>query len=934
MQGEVLGTSTQVGYVTQDELTAEINDLRALIYQLAPSTTTALTNPQIAANGNGVYFGEAAAPVTQLSASTLTGLTAAEIPDLSGTYLPLTGGSLTGALYVPTLSASSTSYNVFAANDASTTLLSNFGTAYFGGTATTTIDSAGNVVLPATAKLTAPYASSTALTVSGTGYFAALGGTAFSSLSTNYLPKWNGGTWVNSLLYDSSSALGIGTTSPFATLSIAGTAGGTQNLFAISTSTVGFATSTALRISSNGNLHFLNGAGIDIGNGITPPGNGLIVAGNVGIGTTTPSFSLSVAGNVSIGNISNSVADGAASKYALDVVNNTSPFLARFASENVTSVQYPFLVVDQYHNGFGGGPQISMRNWAGNTSSPGGVLPSGTLLGEYLWEGPTTADGTIWSQWAGIEAYSDEASSPTNTGTHIGFYVNDLGGSVNGNSSVERMRIAPNGIGIRTGAPAYQLDVKGFGRISTTTFTGSGLNDLTPSGTWTGTDVSTDTYTIIIDSTGTPDTFEWQKNGGAFTTGVAITGAVQIPTDGVRIKFTSTTGHTLGDQWVITVTPVSPFGIQNAAGTRSFVITNAGNVGISTSSPTANAGFSVATTTYFANNVGVGTTKPYARLSVWGSDAASSTLAFNVVNSASTTVFAVFDGGNAQLSGTLTQSSDQRLKTNIQSLDASDTLALIDQLNPVAFNWIDPDQGSGPQVGFIAQDVQKIFPELVSTTSATALTPGGTLGLNYIGLISPIVSAIQALSGEVQSLISEVQGFAQSFTSNTITFNNELCTKKSDGTPICITGDQLAALLATQGSASNASTQGSDSVANQSQSPAQQSPAAGSNPPESVTQTEGATTTPTTPPTITINGDNPAIITVGDSYADLGATVSDMGSGQAGDTNLGLQTFLNGTLVSNIVIDTSQVATDTDGLTATSTRTVLIEATAATPTDQ
>ena len=33
---------------------------------------------------------------------------------------------------------------------------------------------------------------------------------------------------------------------------------------------------------------------------------------------------------------------------------------------------------------------------------------------------------------------------------------------------------------------------------------------------------------------------------------------------------------------------------------------------------------------------------------------------------------------------------------------------------------------------------------------------------------------------------------------------------------------------------------------------------------------------PDTPPTITINSDNPVIITVGDSYADLGATVSDM----------------------------------------------------------
>jgi hypothetical protein len=213
--------------------------------------------------------------------------------------------------------------------------------------------------------------------------------------------------------------------------------------------------------------------------------------------------------------------------------------------------------------------------------------------------------------------------------------------------------------------------------------------------------------------------------------------------------------------------------------------------------------------------------------------------------------------------------------------------------------------------------VQAIFPELVSTTSATALTPGGTLGLNYIGLISPIVSAIQALSGKVQNLVAEVQRFAQSFTSETITATNELCVNKSDGLPDCITGDQLAALLAGQPPQSS------------SPSPASSSP-----------NSDSTTSTPDIPPTVTINGDNPAILNVGGSYAD--ATVSDTGPGPAGESNLGYQTFLNGTLVSNIVIDTSQIATDpidyvasdTDALTATSTRTVLIEATAATSTVQ
>ncbi len=194
---------------------------------------------------------------------------------------------------------------------------------------------------------------------------------------------------------------------------------------------------------------------------------------------------------------------------------------------------------------------------------------------------------------------------------------------------------------------------------------------------------------------------------------------------------------------------------------------------------------------------------------------------------------------------------------------------------------------------------------------------------NLLNLIAWLGNASNGI-GEFFAQVGNFQT-TNATTTNTQTLNaSTVCVAKSDGSPVCITGDQLAALLAAQG------TNNSDS--NQSPSAAQQSPAAGSNPPESVTQ-NSASTTAATPPTITINGDNPAIITVGDSYADLGATVTDTGPGQAGDTNLGFTTFLNGTLVSNIVIDTSEVATDTvqyvatdtAGLTATSTRTVLIE---------
>jgi hypothetical protein len=108
-------------------------------------------------------------------------------------------------------------------------------------------------------------------------------------------------------------------------------------------------------------------------------------------------------------------------------------------------------------------------------------------------------------------------------------------------------------------------------------------------------------------------------------------------------------------------------------------------------------------------NVGIGTTTPYSRLTVWGADNAS-TSPFAVVNSASTTVFAVYDNGNTTYSGSIFQSSDQRLKTNVQPLDASSSLSLIAALNPVSYTRLD-QASQGTNLGFIAQQVQQVFPD-------------------------------------------------------------------------------------------------------------------------------------------------------------------------------------------------------------------------------
>lgn len=86
--------------------------------------------------------------------------------------------------------------------------------------------------------------------------------------------------------------------------------------------------------------------------------------------------------------------------------------------------------------------------------------------------------------------------------------------------------------------------------------------------------------------------------------------------------------------------------------------------------------------------------------------------------------------------------SDARLKENI--VDLPPQLAAIVALRPVEFDYKD---GSGHQIGFIAQEVQEIYPDLVGEREDGMLTLSG-LGKNEARL----VKAIQELAAEVAAL--------------------------------------------------------------------------------------------------------------------------------------------------------------------------------------
>jgi hypothetical protein len=101
--------------------------------------------------------------------------------------------------------------------------------------------------------------------------------------------------------------------------------------------------------------------------------------------------------------------------------------------------------------------------------------------------------------------------------------------------------------------------------------------------------------------------------------------------------------------------------------------------------------------------------------------------------------------GNGWMQGTLTQNSDMRLKKDITPLQQS--LQKIIQLNGYHYYWKNEQGDDRLQTGVLAQEVQKIFPELVTANK------DGILAVNYSGLIPVLIESIKEQQTQVDRLI-------------------------------------------------------------------------------------------------------------------------------------------------------------------------------------
>lgn len=114
----------------------------------------------------------------------------------------------------------------------------------------------------------------------------------------------------------------------------------------------------------------------------------------------------------------------------------------------------------------------------------------------------------------------------------------------------------------------------------------------------------------------------------------------------------------------------------------------------------------------------------------------------------------VFKDGTATTSGDWTgpgfnKLSDRRLKTNIKPLNQKAEKIL--KLQPKQFNYKKNSQKT--QFGFLAQEVEKIYPELVHQVSGN----DSLKSIDYLGLIPLLVQVIQQQQLEINQLKKKIQ---------------------------------------------------------------------------------------------------------------------------------------------------------------------------------
>ncbi len=542
----------------------------------------------------------------------------------------------------------------------------------------------------------------------------------------------------------------------------------------------------------------------------------LTSAGNVGIGTTTPSGALTIAGNRS------------AAAWGLNGIN----FQAAPATYTDTSTPSSTFASVTAINSFGIPTVAATNSSIGYTDLSTVYIAGAPVAGTNV-----NITNPFALNVAGGTSYFGGAvqiAGPVQMGNNEYLYLKDNTGQ------------SFRAFGIDN---SNQEIIGGAGSL---TFTG-GITKINFASSW-----SQDTYTQKYQFDG--DVI-WKGIPSGTASGLLYYDSSSgFITYGNKVQTNAFTYTDAVSNGTVTNTSVNSFGIPTLASTNAVTYTNASTLYIA-GAPLAGTNTTITNpwalnvasgNAYFGGRVGIGTTAPTVLLSVGGSSVLTGTIVAHFENA----------GGTCDITpsttGGITCSSDMNLKKNITLLAdsspwsfnnniavANDSdLDKILALTPVNYNWNVEQDTDAKHAGFIAQEVQQIFPDLVSTNPATHL-----LSLNYTGLIPYTIAAIQEMNVKITAIDdltksnswrdALINWFADSANGITNIFAKKVTTDELCVGTTCVTQQQFLQLI--QNSNNSGSSSSSSSTTTSSSAPVTDS---GSSDSTQTPSTDSATVTP------------------------------------------------------------------------------------------
>ena len=447
---------------------------------------------------------------------------------------------------------------------------------------------------------------------------------------------------------------------------------------------------------------------------------------SVGVGTTTPNTKLQVVGNMEAQSLvlNNNASDeniligNSAGSSLTGGVGQYNVFIGEEAGIDVTTMDKGVLI--GYHAGSslvgaGGVSAVMIGNNAGANATDGSNLFIGTSAGQNVTGSFNTLVGSAIGLTAGgvsnnsFFGYTTGLLSTSSNSTFMGF---EAGYNHSGSNAVL--------IGYESGEES----------TSSTGLTAVGYES---AATLTTSDFHTVVGFQALDAVQTND----GSSVFGYQAGSAATGAVAFSAFGYQAGNAVTTGDNN-----------SLFGYQSGlainSGEKNSLFGVQTGLGITSGVQNTMIGYAAG----FNNNV--------SGVVLLGHNAGSDNSASNVLfidnsNDATPLIWGDFTADSVIINGDLratgysgganawVNESDRRLKENIEPINNG--LDIVKGLQGVRFEWKD-QRMTGQQVGFIAQDVKKVLPEVVSGTNP--------LGLQTAQITAVLVEAIKEQQKQIQ----------------------------------------------------------------------------------------------------------------------------------------------------------------------------------------